>query len=98
MGLDLGDPLNTTLIAESWGLSGVRWHFRENATVSDWFNLSQGKEYYLWARHREGSGTDNFQVGVEIDQTAVNNDNWIPDHHHAMKEVQYISLGANDLK
>ena len=54
--------------------------------------------YYLWARHREGGGGDNFQVGVEINQTAVNNDTWIPDHHHAIKEIQYISIGVNDSK
>jgi hypothetical protein len=46
----------------------------------------------LQGRHYEGGGGDNFAVGVEINQTAI------PDHHHSMKEIQYVSAGVKNPK
>jgi hypothetical protein len=40
-------------------------------------------------------GGDHFQVGVEINKTDTMN---ITDHHHAMKEVQFISASPKDAK
>lgn len=38
----------------------------------------------MYAKHWEHHGSDHMVVGVEINQTAI------VDHHHAMKEIQYI--------
>jgi len=56
--------------------------------VSEWVNLTKGEKYYMYAKHFETSGGDNFAVGVEIKQT----NSTVIGHHHAMKEVQYVSI------
>ena len=98
MGLNTSDPLNTTQIAKRNSWTGRRTYFRTGATVSEWHNLTKGKEYYLWSRYMDSGWGDNFAIGLEINQTAINNDNYIADHHHAMKEIQYIEYGVNDSK
>lgn len=96
MGLNTSDPLTTTRIVYRHSNIGRRLYFKTSSTKSDWYNLTKGEKYYIYARHREWTGSDNFGVGLEINQTAVNNDSYIANHHHAMKEVQYISLGNPD--
>ena len=98
MGLNASDPLNTTLLVSRYGYTYSRYLFREGATVSDWVNLTKGDEYYVYGSHYDGGGGDNFVVGVEINQTAFTTNDIIPNHHHAMKELQYISVGAPDPK
>lgn len=94
MGLNTSDPLQTTALASRWGWTARRSHFRAGSTVSEWVNLTKGHEYYISGRHYDGGGGDNFAVGVEINQTALDSTEIIPNHHHAMKEIQYVSLGA----
>jgi hypothetical protein len=53
--------------------------------------LVEGEHYYMEAWHLEGSGTDHFAAAVEIEQTAITG------HHHAMKEIQYISVEADQV-
>jgi hypothetical protein len=96
MGLNTSDPLTTTQIVYRGGYSNRRSHFREGASYSEWYNLTKGEQYYIYSRQREGWGGDNFGVGVEINQTAFGNESYVANHHHAMKEVQYFSLGVND--
>lgn len=38
----------------------------------------------MYGKQWEASGSDNFVVGVEINQTAI------VGHHHAMKEIQLL--------
>jgi len=66
MGLNTSQPFETTQIMIRYGWSYSRGTFREGATVSDWHNLTGGQHYYMYARHLEGTGGDNFLVGVEI--------------------------------
>jgi hypothetical protein len=98
MGLNTSDPLTTTQIVYRGSWISRRTYFKTSSSVSEWYNLTQGEKYYIYARHREWTGGDSFGVGVEINQTGVNNDSYIADHHHAMKEVQYISLGNTEAK
>lgn len=95
MGLNTSDPLNTTLIISRYGWTPRREYFRLGATNSIAYNLTKGESYYIYARYREGTGGDNFGVGVEINQT-LTTDNYIANHHHAMKEVQYIAIGVGN--
>lgn len=53
--------------------------------VSKWLNLVKGEKYYIEGRHSEGTHTDHMVVGVEIEDN-------LPNHHHAMKEVQEVSV------
>jgi len=85
MGLNTSDPLNTTKIMSRWHASGRRAHMKlMGDTVSDWIPMVKGEKYYMYGKHFETHGSDHFVVGVEIEQTAM------VDHHHAMKEIQYI--------
>lgn len=54
----------------------------EKKRISDWVSLEKGKSYYLLADHIEWQGTGNFDLSVEIEQTAIKN------HHNKMKVVQ----------
>lgn len=49
--------------------------------VTEWVNLTKGEKYYMYAKHFEHYGWDNFAIGVEIKQSSF------VGHHHAMKEV-----------
>jgi len=98
MGLNTSDPLDTTMLIHRYGWTYSRYAFREDSSVSDWVNLTKGEEYYIYGRHYDGGHGDNFAVGVEINQTALNTTDTIPNHHHAMKELQYISIGVADPK
>lgn len=60
MGLNTSTPFETTQIMIRYGWSYRRGTFREGATVSDWYNLTGGEQYYMYARHKEGNGGDNF--------------------------------------
>lgn len=65
-------------------------YFREGSAVSEWYNLTKDEKYYIYARHREWTGGDSFGVGVEINQTAINDNSsadYVANHHHAMKEI-----------
>jgi hypothetical protein len=98
MGLNASDPLDTTMLVSRYGWTSHRYHFVEGAKVSDWVNLTKGEEYYIYGRHLDGGGGDNYAVGVEINQTALGSTEIVPNHHHAMKELQYISVGPVDSK
>jgi hypothetical protein len=87
MGLNTSDPLTTTQIVYRGSWTSRRNYFRQGASYSEWYNLTKDEKYYIYSRYREGTGGDNFGVGVEINQTAVNNDTYVANHHHAMKEV-----------
>ena len=93
MGLNTSDSLVTTKIMERTYNSGKRLHFRPGATVSQWYNFTKGEKYYIYGKHYEHNGADSFQVGVEINQTAVPAEQYVSNHHHAMKEIQYIHAG-----
>lgn len=85
IGLNTSDPLNTTMAATTRSNKGHRHHMRLTGdVVTDWFNFTKGEKYYMYAKHWEHHGSDHMVVGVEINQTAMVN------HHHAMKEIQYI--------
>lgn len=91
MGLNTSDPLNTTTLVSSKTWKPTRSYYtQQNDAVSDWVDLVKDQEYYILGRHYEASGGDNFAVGVEINQTAIQ------DHHHAVKEVQYVSAYIKD--
>lgn len=85
MGLDPSDPLNTTLIASRTYASGYRQLFKLiDDTRSEWIDLVEGEKYYMFAKTYGSWGWDHFVTGVEINQTEM------VDHHHSMKEIQYI--------
>lgn len=85
IGLNASDPLNTTLMASRRHASGRRAHMRLiGDTVTDWINFTKGEKYYMYAKHWDNHGSDYMTVGVEINQTTMVN------HHHSMKEIQYI--------
>jgi len=87
MGLDPADPLNTTLVVSRRSWQSHRKNFNLiNDAVSEWVNLTKGEKYYMYGKHRESWGGDHFVVGVEIQQSAMT------DHHHAMKEIQYLEV------
>lgn len=56
--------------------------------ISDWVTLSAGQPYFLQAAGYDGTGSDHFSVGLEIEQTAVTN------HHHAIREVQEVGINV----
>jgi hypothetical protein len=53
--------------------------------------LTQGEHYYMEAWHYEGNGGDHFAAAVEIEQSDIIG------HHHSMKEIQYISVEAEQV-
>jgi len=57
--------------------------------------LTKGESYYIEGRHYDGGGGDNFAVGLEINKTETMD---ISNHHHAMKEIQLITIGPKDPK
>lgn len=96
MGLNTSNPLATTKLKRShW--SDVREINRiaGESKHSDWVNLTKGQKYYIYGRQFDYGGSDHFQVGVEINKTETMN---ITDHHHQVKEVQFISLMPKDAK
>jgi hypothetical protein len=56
--------------------------------ISDWVSLNVGEHYYIEGQHLEGNGGDHFAAAVEIEQSEI------VGHHHAMKEIQYVSVQA----
>jgi len=97
MGLNTSDPLNKTHLVQRRGWTNSRFHLRQltSDTVSDWVNLTKGENYYVEGRHWDNGWSDNFAVGVEINKTETMD---ITNHHHAMKEIQYISASPKDSK
>jgi len=82
------DP--ATVIANN-GVSSYRNFFMMGSSStrkSEWINMTAGQHYYIEAEHVEYAGGDHMTVAVEIEQTAVIG------HHHAMKEVQYLSVAG----
>lgn len=92
MGLNTSDPLNVTLLTARNSWTYRRYHMRllGGDAISDWVNLTKDEKYYIEGSHFEGGGGDNYVVGVEINQTEMT------DHHHAMKEIQYISIAPEN--
>jgi len=87
MGLNTSDPLTKTqLTYRSWATTRRQFFRQYYDAKSDWVNLTEGEKYYVEASHREGNGGDHMAVAVEIEQANTTG------HHHAMKEVQYISI------
>lgn len=60
--------------------------------ITEWVNLTKGEKYYMYAKYLEYGGWDNFAIGVEIKQSSF------VGHHHAMKEVQYVSIFPSNPK
>lgn len=91
MGLNTSDPLTTTHLMTRNGWTSRRYFFNQlDDKTSIWLNLTKGQQYYIYGRMFENYGGDHFAVGVEINQTAIEN------HHHAIKEVQYIEMSVKD--
>lgn len=87
MGLNTSDPLNTTRVLErTWNTDRRRFFRQYYDAKSDWINLTAGEKYYVQGTHKESWGSDHMSVGVEINMTNSTG------YHHAMKEVQYISV------
>jgi hypothetical protein len=53
--------------------------------------MTEGEHYYMEAWHLEGSSNDHFAAAVEIEQSDIIG------HHQSMKEVQYISVEADQI-
>lgn len=85
MGLNTSDPLSTTTLVETFSWKPSRdFYTMKNDVISDWVNLTKGEAYFITGRHLEGGGGDNYAVGVEINQTTIEN------HHHSIREIQYV--------
>jgi hypothetical protein len=84
------DATSPTIIADNRYNTDYRdwWETRgaQFKKISDWITLDAGVHYYIEANHYEGTGGDHFSAAVEIEQSAM------VGHHHAMKEVQYLSV------
>jgi len=52
--------------------------------MTDWLSLTANESYFIQAYLAEWSGDDYLSVGVEIEQSKVQN------HINSMKEVQYL--------
>jgi len=52
--------------------------------MTDWISLTANEKYFIQAYLAESTGDDYLSVGVEIEQTKVQN------HVNSMKEVQYL--------
>jgi hypothetical protein len=95
---DLDMSNNGTLVkmleTRSWTSYRDYWDFQyvsNRQTISDWVSLTAGQKYEIQTKQSEGSGTDHFTLGVEVEKTSE-----IPDdHHQAMKEIQYVEAKAN---
>ena len=94
MGLNTSNPLETTRVLSRFGWTTRRYTMRllGSDTTSAWLSLNKGEKYYFKSMHYEGGGGDNYVVGVEINNTNMT------DHHHAMKEIQYVSVEVKDPK
>jgi len=94
MGLNTSNPLETTQIMSRFGWTHRRYTMRllGSDTTSAWLNLTKGEKYYFKSKHYEGGGGDNYVVGVEINNTNMT------DHHHSMKEIQFVSVAVKDPK
>jgi hypothetical protein len=96
VGLNTSDPLNTTKVIEKRSSTYHRYFMRQsNDYITEWLNFTKGEKYYMYGKHYERWGNDNFVVGVEIEQPE---ETAIVDHHHAMKEIQYVEAGVADPK
>jgi len=62
-----------------------RWAWAEDdeTRVSDWYELTEGEQYYLESEHQDWSGGDHFTLSVEIERNLEEHDH----HHHAKKEL-----------
>jgi len=49
--------------------------------MTDWISLTANESYFIQAYHTESAGDDYLSVGVEIEQSKVQN------HINSMKEV-----------
>lgn len=65
------DPNEKQLIIDFTSHWGFREFFRYEDMASDFVTLTSGELYYIEIRHREGSGSDHFNLGVEV--TGMNN-------------------------
>jgi len=87
MGLDPADPLSLTrLTTRTWSTTRRRFFRQYYDAKSDWVNLTAGEKYYVQGSHVERWGSDHMAVGVEIEMANSTG------MHHAMKEVQYLSV------
>ena len=67
-----------------WETRRAHWN-----RISEWISLTEGEHYYLQGHHLESGWGDHFSVAVEIEKADTSG------HHHAMKEVQYLSVGTD---
>ena len=67
-----------------WETRRAHWN-----RISEWISLTEGEHYYLQGHHLESGWGDHFSVAVEIEKADTTG------HHHAMKEVQYLSVGTD---
>jgi hypothetical protein len=52
--------------------------------MTDWISLTANQSYFIQAYLAESGGDDYLSVGVEIEQSKLQN------HINSMKEVQYL--------
>ena len=52
--------------------------------MTDWLSFTANESYFIQAYLAEWNGDDYLSVGVEIEQSKVQN------HINSMKEVQYL--------
>lgn len=84
-------PTTTLLDLNKWTKYNSFWS-NENrystsskpTKVSNWVELEEGKNYYMYAKYREGGGGDHMRTGVEIANSGI------VGHHQTMKEIQTL--------
>ena len=60
--------------------------------MTDWISLTANQSYFIQAYLAERCGDDYLSVGVEIEQSKVQN------HMNSMKEVQYLQVLPDTIK
>jgi frataxin-like iron-binding protein CyaY len=95
MNLEPGKTDNKTQLLKVRYASNFRdyWRYTDNQNrTSDWVTLTKGEPYYIETLMREDGSGDHLSVAVEIEQTSIVN------HHHAMKEIQQLSIDIENNK
>lgn len=95
MGLNTSDPKNLTTIvqqsSDNWKPSRKYFTLKTDK-VSGWYDLVKGEKYYVHGKHYEQGGGDNMAVGVEIENSDVQN------HMNQIREIQYLEAYIKDPK
>jgi len=86
MALNSSDPSTKTQMTwRNWATDNRRFFRQYYDAKSEWVNLTKGEPHAIEATQHNYHGSDHMAVGVEIERENSTG------HHHAMKEVQYVS-------